>query len=490
MVPMTSRARPAPGCSDPTPVVPGPSGRAILALLVAALTILATSPPPPSLETYAVGEVLLLGPDPVERELRIRVAPEAGGARQGTIDLRAQAAHGLGDAWTQAVSLGLAAAGGPAQSSITGGLTVPVERCAGGCDLAYRVVVSPSAGLVPGSVVRFQVVVRLEYDSGWFGRDAGNRLTVDLEGAATGPPAAAWSILAGLLAFVVGVLGGPRLGRRLGPGRRSWPAIALLGLALLWLVRGQLATLGLLVRPGVIAQLAREPLAAVAWLDAWSVALVLVLCWGLWRGIRRWPADGGWSVALAAVAMVGLGGLWLAWTETSSSVIHPVGLAVTLAVPAALGGVVVGQAWTTDPSSASDRGWAAVAVVAHGILIAGFGFLAVQPFGDPFGPSAVGLLALVPAALLALAFRRWLAGGRRWLILFDVLIAATGVLGLWVTRSTAAGMSSGPERLTIDEVGVLIAVAASLVALVTAFHRLNRPGVALPASTAVDLPAT
>jgi hypothetical protein len=485
---MTSPAGPHRRPSDSAPVLPGPSGRAVLALLVAALAILATSPGPPILETYAVGEVVLLGPDPVERELRIHVTPEAGGARQGTIDLRVQAAHGLNDAWSQAVRLGLSTPDGPAEPAITGGSAVPVERCADGCDLAYRVVVSPSPGLLPGSVVRYEVVVRLEYESGSFGRDAGSLITVDLEGAATGPPAVAWSILAGLLAFVAGILGGPRVGRALGPGRRSSPAIALLVLALLCLARAQLDTLGLIVRPAIIGQFARGPLAAVAWLDAWSLALLLVLCWGLWHGIRRWPVDGGWSLALAAVAMVGLGGLWLVWAETSSPVIHPVGLAIILAVPAALGGIVVGQAWATDPSSARDRWCAAVGVVAHGILIAGFGFLAVQPFGDPVGPSAVGLLALLPAMLLALAFRRWLAGGRRWLILFDVLIAATGVLGLWLTRSLAAGISYGPERPTLDEAGVLIAVAASLVALVTAFHRLDRPvtGVAVPA--AVDPP--
>ena len=65
-----------------------------------------------------------------------------------------------------------------------------------------------------------------------------------------------------------------------------------------------------------------------------------------------------------------------------------------------------------------------MAVVAHGILIAGFGFVAAEAISSPFQRDASGLLCLVPAALVALAFARWLHGGRRWLILFDLLIAA------------------------------------------------------------------
>ena len=119
-----------------------------------------------------------------------------------------------------------------------------------------------------------------------------------------------------------------------------------------------------------------------------------------------------------------------------------------------------------------DRWWAALAILSNGILIAGFGFLAEQSFCDPFASSQTSLLALIPAGLLVVALRRWLGGRPFWLALFDVLIAGTGVLGLFVWSSSSIGFTTTASRLEIDDVGVYIAVAAALVAAVTALHSI------------------
>ncbi len=118
-------------------------------------------------------------------------------------------------------------------------------------------------------------------------------------------------------------------------------------------------------------------------------------------------------------------------------------------------------------------------MLSHGILIAGFGFLSIQWLYDPFGGSPTALVALVPAALLALALRRWFGGRRRWLLLFDGLIVAVGLLGswLWFGASTTFGSSDG---FRLDDLGIVTAVVAAAVAFITALHvmRPTSPDVA------------
>src|SRR3954468_13357081 len=102
-----------------------PSPAAILALVVAALAIVATSPAPPSLESVAIGEVLLDGSHQVERELRLHLDPRAAAPSAGSIILKLQAAHGLGEAWPNGVSLALVGDDGPAPPASTGGFVAP-----------------------------------------------------------------------------------------------------------------------------------------------------------------------------------------------------------------------------------------------------------------------------------------------------------------------------------------------------------------------------
>jgi hypothetical protein len=159
---------------------------------------------------------------------------------------------------------------------------------------------------------------------------------------------------------------------------------------------------------------------------------------------------------------------------TSTAVVQPIALAIPFVVLGLTAGVVIGQAWRTDARAGHDRWWAALAVLSHGVVIAGFGFLANGGLDDRSNPGNLApLLALIPAALVALAFRRWLGGRNVWLVLFDILIAATGLLGVWVWTSVSLGFSTGPASFEIDDLAVGIAVVASLVAMATAFRAIG-----------------
>ena len=437
---------------------------------------------------------LLDGSTPVERTVHVRLDPAAGAPTGGAISLAFQSASGLSSSWTPDVTLTLHQGGAPvASTSGASTYALPVEQCKAGCDLEYQVVVTPVGSVVPGSVVRFEVDATLDYanSASWYGGDTSGLLVVDLQGATTAPPAVTWSVLAAVLAFVVGVLVAGRANRLLGPSRRAWPAMILLALVLLGLGRTILGQLGFLLEPGVLDGLFQQPLNLLWALDPWSIGILSALAFGLYRGIRRWPSDGGWSMALAAVATVGVGGLWLVFVATLVAVVHPIGLAVLFAVPAGLGGLVVGQAWRTDPSSPRDRVWVATAVVAHGIVISGLTFQAAESLASPFGDSLSGLVPLIGAVLIALAFFRWLQGQRAFLILFDLLIAGFALLilslGLVLTRAFPAS----EYRIGAADVAIAIAASVALVALVTACHRVRGPAVsaAPPPSSAPPPPA-
>ena len=369
---------------------------------------------------------------------------------------------------------------------------LPFEQCKAGCDLEYQVVVTPVGSVVPGSVVQFEVDAALDYadSASWNGSDTSGLLVVDLQDASTAPPAAAWSVLAAILAFVIGALVAGRADRLLGPSRRAWPATVLMALVLLWLARTIVVQLGFVLEARIIEGAIQQPLSLIWALDPWSIGILGALAFGLWRGIRRWSSDGGWSMALAAVATIGVGGLWLVFVSTLGPLVHPVGLAVLFAVPAGLGGFVLGQTWRTDPSSPRERAWVATAVVAHGILISVLTFQAWESLANPFGESLGGVVLLVVALLIALAFFRWLHGHRAFLILFDLLIVGLALLvfaaGLVLTRA----FPGGEDRIGAADVSIAIAVTVALVALVTACHRVRRPAVsgATPPSSWPPLP--
>jgi hypothetical protein len=184
--------------------------------------------------------------------------------------------------------------------------------------------------------------------------------------------------------------------------------------------------------------------------------------------------------------VIGVGGLWVAWTTTSQVVIQPLVLGGLYVAVGGLSGAVVGQAWRVDPRARHDRAWAAPAVVAHGILIAGFGYLASTAL-DPSIPSVppAALALLIPAVLLGFAFRRWLRGRRVLAILLDVAILAMGLLGWvsWQSLASAGGGSTDP----MSDIAIGITVAAAAVATATAFYRMPTPS--SPTVTTDELPA-
>jgi hypothetical protein len=449
---------------------PGPTFRSLIVLTIGTLALLATTPAPPTLSGRVIGQVVIDGGQTIDRELRIHVDPDGGEASRGSIYLDFQAASGLQTSYTRDVTLSLVSASdanGPIQPTPA----FPVERCQIGCDLVYRIQVAAGPGVLPGSIVRYDVDVELQYDTGFAPRNPA-LMRLELEGTASGPVAPIWALIAGIVGLAGGILAGPAIDRRLPTHLRRAPSIGLLALAVGLI--GWLFVVGVLnvVGYGRLDLLSRQPLALFFVADPWSVVLLGTLAWGLWRGYRRWPGDGGWLLGLSAVAMVGLGGLWLAWRSTLDVAVQPIVVTALMVLLGALGGLVIGQAWRTDPRANHDRWWAAFAVLSQGILIAGFGFLAERSFYDPFATSQVSFLALIPAGLLALAFRRWLSGRRFWLALFDIVIAGVGLLGVWLWSTSFIGFTTVPARLEIDDVAVYLAVAASLVATVTAFHEM------------------
>ena len=464
----------------------GPSRLGLLALGLSAIAFLATSQVGASIARQVTGEVVLGGDEHVDRTLHIHVGSAGGGASGGSLGLTVLAPSGLGRARSDDVSVSLVAAS-DALGTFDPESDIPVARCAAGCDLSYTIRVAAASGVLPGSFVRYSVEVRLYYDNRQASPD-GSALALELDGATTAPVTPLWSLLAGLLAVLAGIAAGPLVER--GPGRRRrWPTLALvmLGLgAMAWNVATNVVYLFRYVDPAAILSSPRGILAVA---DPWSMAVLGTLTWGVWRGVVRRPADGGWLLGMAAVAATGLGGLWLAWSSTlGAAAVQPVGLGVLFAVPGLVGGMVIGQAWRTDPIAKHDRWWVTFAVLGHGIIVAGFAYIAADSILGSFElTDSLPTLAVtvLPMTLVLVGFRRWLRGRRAVLAWIDVLVAAAGVLGLlvWLGLGSARG-GLAPLDMSFPDVGALLAIAASLVALVTAFHALPKPASPTPPAPA------
>ena len=350
---------------------PTPAGVAVLAL--AAIALLATSAPLPTLHSQVVGEAALSPGETVERELRIHLDPEAGPPSLARVSVGFESSIGLSRSYTDQATAELTEA-----HDAFGSFPVDEDaspRCAEGCDLVYRIDLRAGPDVLPASVARYTADVEFQFRSGPYPDAAW--LTTELDGAASGPPSPLWAFLAGVVGLVAGIAAGPAVARRLGPAwpRRSTIALIVLLLApLVWLYVTRLVSL-----LAVWDQLRLgSPLYVLFLVDPWSIALLGTLAWGLWRGFHRRDVDGGWLLGLAAVATVGLAGLWLGDLVGEAAIVQPLVAALAFAVLGGLGGLIIGQAWRTDARAWHDRGWAAAAVLSHGVVIAGFGFLAMN----------------------------------------------------------------------------------------------------------------
>ena len=456
-----------PGTTPRQLAVPTPAGVAVLAL--AAIALLATSAPLPTLHSQVVGEATLSPGETVERELRIHLDPEAGPPSLARVSVGFESSVGLSRSYTDQATAELTEAHDafgsfPADEDAS-------ARCAEGCDLVYRIDLRAGPDVLPASVARYTADVEFQFRSGPYPDAAW--LTTELDGAASGPPSPLWAFLAGLVALVAGIAAGPAVARQLGPAwpRRSTIALIVLLLApLVWLYVTRLVS--------VLAQWDQlrlgSPLYVLFLVDPWSIALLGTLAWGLWRGSRRRDLDGGWLLGLAAVATVGLGGLWLGDLVGEAAIVQPLVAALAFALLGGLGGLIIGEAWRTDERAWHDRGWAAAAVLSHGVVIAGFGFLAMNAMYDGSGNGSAFLL-LVPLVVVAVLFRRWFRGGRAGLILVDLIIAGLGVLGAFVTGFGTISVAGTSSPFELENLGVMIATVASIVALVTACYPMRRP---------------
>ena len=157
-----------------------------------------------------------------------------------------------------------------------------------------------------------------------------------------------------------------------------------------------------------------------------------------------------------------------------AAIVQPLVAALAFALLGGLGGLIIGEAWRTDERAWHDRGWAAAAVLSHGVVIAGFGFLAMNAMYDGSGNGSAFLL-LVPLVVVAVLFRRWFRGGRAGLILVDLIIAGLGVLGAFVTGFGTISVAGTSSPFELENLGVMIATVASIVALVTACYPMRRP---------------
>jgi len=461
----------------------GPTPVGLAALLLAAFALLATSPSLPTLRSHVVGEATISPGETVERELRIHLDPRAGPPSRASVLVGFESAVGLGPSYTDQATVALIEAHDARGSFPAVGDAS--ARCAEGCDLVYRIALTADPGVLPASVARYVADVEFQFQN--FGYPDTSWLRTELDGATTGPPPPLWAFLAGVVALAVGIAAGPAVARRLGPRwqRRSTATLMVLLIApLVWLFVTRLVAL--------LAQLDQpqlgSPLYVLFLVDPWSIALLGTLAWGLRRGLRRRDEDGGWLLGLAAVATVGLGGLWLGDLVGEAAILQPLVAVLAFAVLGGLGGLIIGQAWRTDERAFHDRGLAAAAVLSHGIVIAGFGYLAVDAFYGPFSNGSA-LLLLIPMLVVAILFRRWFRGGRALLVLVDLIIAGVGVLGA-VATGLGGTVGSVTGSLQLQNIGVLIATVASIVALVTACYRLRRPAHPVPPPAPSPSPAT
>lgn len=446
-----------------------PRRASLVVLAVVALATIGTSPGAPSLEARTGSELAIDGGGVVTRDLRIQITdtrPLTLTAAQLNVSLRT-----VGDlSYTHSDAIRITvepiddrSGVAPATAGASWGVfDLPLEDCADGCDLAYRLAFAAREHVGTGAVIRFEAAVRLTYDYS-SGRPPDSAVRVTLDGGQVPPVGLAWV----LGAAAAGLVGGTRLGRRY---RRPTtlalaPAgvlAAVLFLAALWPLTGRAVTAGVV----------------------FSGVLLLAHFGMLAFGIRRWRAGQSWILGLAASSTFFLCGLGLAWIVASLAVLPRIEMALVVGLLGVITGTVLGQTWDRREVGLAGRTVQATAVVvSQGLLMAGLTYVSLVSFirtGEyDTTPNPLGLVPLGAAAFVGWGALRWFAGSGALMFVVNLLFVAVGLLGsfLWFSAQ-ASGMVAQPGIDPLD-VMIVIEVLAALVGVFAARHPLDRQILAL-----------
>ena len=226
--------------------------------------------------------------------------------------------------------------------------------------------------------------------------------------------------------------------------------------------------------------------------DPWSVILLGTLAWGIWRGYRRWPVDGGWLLGSER--------------RRDGGARRPM---ACLAIDAQMSR----SSRSSSPrSSCYSAGWAGSSSGRRGgptrarTTIDG---------GSRWPSSATGSSSLVSDSWLSNpstthshlpqchCSRSSPRGCSSWRSGVGSVVSGSGwacstssspawaCLGCGSGRRVSSASPQQPARIEIDDVAVYLAVAAALVATVTAFHEMPRARPAItPPAVGGDPPTT
>ena len=435
-----------------------------MVLAVVALATIGTRPGQPTVQAQTGTELAIDGTRPVTRDLHIQIAdtrPSTLTTARLKVSLRT-----VGDvSYTHSDAIQIAIEpidGKPtAEPEIptvpSWDIGLPVEDCANGCDLAYRLAFTPHRDVGIGAVIRFEAAVRLGYDSG-SGSPPESALTLRLEGGQVPPVGLTWI----LAAAVAGLVGGIRLGRRYRQPTTLGlvPAVALaavLALGALWPFAGR----------GDASEM------------LFTAALLLAHAGWLAFGIRRWRIGESWPLGLTAFSTVALCGLWLAWIVALLPILPRLELALIVGVLAVIAGTVLGQTWDRrDVRSGDSNVQATAVVVSQGLLIAGLAHVGLDLLvvtGEfRSTPNPIGLVPLAAAAMVGWGARRWFAGAGGLMLAVNFLLLAIGVLGSFLWFTARASLSGDPAGLQPGDAMIVFEVLAALVGVFAARHPPRR----------------
>jgi hypothetical protein len=469
----------------------GPRRAALVALAIAALAGIATSATPPTAKDEAVGEIGIDGGTSQTRELQIHLAPPLGkGPTMGELDVSLRSAADIGRVYTPAIDVSVTDGDGTplgSTGSTTNTIPLPVESCAVGCNLVYRLVFTAHDDVGPAASFRYQAFVKFTWGDYSGGPPDGGGLRVETTGGGDAVPPIGWSLIIG--AMLVGLLAGLAIGTSLRSSERArrLPAGILIGVLVVFgawpIVVYLLYTILPEIELGVDVDWPYQSSIAIGWFASF---LLLALAFALIIGLRRMKRDGGWLLGLAGVSTIALGGVWLAWTIGSFAVMRPIAMAAAVAGLGCLAGILVQVTWGGGRAAiAGRRLWPSLAIVSQGFIIAGLvyaGLVGLEPTSFA-SAQPLALATLVPALIVAVGTWLWFRGSRLLMILVNLLLLAIGLLGTFLMSGLGGLQGTSDTGVVPLNAFVVMEVAATFVGLVTATQRFGG-GSAAPAAHA------